>query len=207
MKKACAILMGLTLIAMAFAALPVEVNAPSTEKITPSKGKVGQTVVIHGSGLKSASTAVKFGSSPASNVEAVNNKTVKLTVPNRNALDPNPVQVTVTVDGVPAAGDLLFFYDPPGPTPLITDFDPTTAEVGMPITIFICGTDFTTPQGRMPAQIFLFGPTTIEGIVVGSATETNFTAEFPATTEKGVYLLIVGFSDGSGANAEGFKVE
>ncbi len=206
MRRLIVIGLVLALVSVVFVAVPMNVGAATVDQITPSKGKVGKTAVIHGSELKGGTVVVKFGKSVAQDVTVLNDRTVKVTVPNRDALDPNPVKVTVTVDGVPAMGDLEFYYDPPGPEPLITGFDPTEVMVGIPFSVMIVGTDFMTPQGRVPDQVFLFGPGIVMGWVVGGVTATGFVAEFPAVAFAGYYLIVVGFSDGSGASAEGFLV-
>jgi len=58
----------------------------------------------------------------------------------------------------------------------------------------------------MPTQIYLIGPENIKGTITGSVTGTSFKAKFPAIAEIGIYMFIVGFNDGSGADAYGFEV-
>ena len=200
MRKAIAVGIVLALASMILAAVPMKVSASSVTRITPSKGKVGNTAVIHGSELTGSSVVVKFGQSEAQDVKPLNDKAIKVTIPNRHATDPNPVKVTVTIDGASATGDLEFLYDPPGPEPAIEGVDPSEAQVGTIIGVTVIGTDFTTPQGREPNQIFLFGPETIQGIIVGSSTATSFKAEIPPAAIPGVYLIVAGFNDGSGAS-------
>ena len=57
-----------------------------------------------------------------------------------------------------------------------------------------------TPQGRQPDHIYLAGPSFHVGTITGGATATSFTAIFPPTPDQGVYLIIVGFNDGSEAS-------
>lgn len=200
MRKKIAVGLILALVTMTFAAIPMKVNAAEVTKITPSKGKVGNTAVIHGSALSGSGFVVKFGQSQVQDVKPLNDKAIRITIPNRHAIDANPVKVTVTIDGNPATGDLEFLYDPSGPEPIIESVYPPEAEVGAIIGLTVIGTDFMTPQGRMPDQVFLFGPETIQGFVIGEATATSFNAEFPPAAIPGIYLIVVGFSDGSGAS-------
>jgi len=201
MRRIVVVLMVLALVAATFAVLPLNVAAPSVTEITPKKGKVGQNGIIHGQGLGGGDIKVKFGSAgvAAENVQGLNDKAIKVTVPLKSALDPNPVKVAVTVDGVPVEGDIWFLYDPPGTPPVVTGIDPPSVQEGEPFTLLVTGTDFTTPQGRVPYEIFLVSSAhLISGMIdVGSVTETSFRATFlPA--EVGVYKPVVGFSDGTG---------
>lgn len=101
----------LVLLLMILAVAPANAAAANVGKITPSKGKAGRSVVIHGSGLKGQTVEVKFGDVPGSDVRARNGKTIKVTVPEKDATDPDPiVLVTVIVDGITAEGDLIFEY-------------------------------------------------------------------------------------------------
>lgn len=204
MRKALAVGMALALVTVAFVAIPMKVNAPNITQITPSKGMVGKPTIIHGSQLKGNTVTVRFGEAEARDVKSLNDKAIKVTIPVKNALDPDPLMVTVTVDGV-SAGEIPFSYRIIGAEPVVKNFGPKQGKAGLPISVAVEGTDFTTPQGRKPYQVFLFGPETILGIIDdNTVTATSFTTEFwPATP--GFYLIVVGFSDGSGASAEGFE--
>ena len=181
-------------------------KAATVDKITPSKGKVGRTVVVHGSGFKAGPVTVKFGQSPAEGVKTLDDKKIKVIVPEKNVLDPNPVKVTVTVAGVPALGDAEFLYHAPGQEPVIESVEPESTIVGQPFAIKVTGSDFTTPQGREPNQVVLVGPETVWGTVVSIESATCFVAEFPPVAIVGDYTLLVGFSDGTEATAENFWV-
>lgn len=203
MRKAVVVGVVLALVTMAFAAMPMEVSAPSVTRITPSKGMVGKTLVVHGSDLRGNNIVVRFGTAKAQEGEPINDKAIKVTIPNKNALDPDPIKVTVTVDGV-SAGEVPFSYKILGAEPAVTNYGHKQGKLGLQINVMIEGTDFTTPQGRKPDQIFLFGPETIQGIIdTSNVTATDFAAWFdlPPTKIPGVYLVVVGFSDGSGVTS------
>lgn len=198
--------MAMALSALVLTVMLRNVTAPSVRSITPSKGRVGNTAVIHGEGFRGATVAVKFGNATVQDMDIPNDKTIKVTIPTRDARDPDPVLVTITVNGLPA-GEAPFSYKIIGPEPHIGSFVPLSVPAEIAFSLEIMGTDFVSPQGRLPDQILLIGPETIWGwIVTGSITEASFTAEFPAATLAGDYEIVVGFSDGSGASAEGFAV-
>lgn len=206
MNKAITIAMVLALITLVFSAMPVKVNAAVVRNLGPKRGKPGLPVNIIGEGLAGHSIQVKFGSAPAS-ATAVNDKVIRTEVPQKNLLDPNPVKVTVFVDGVQVLGDIDFLYDPPGQQPVITSFEPMIVPTGTEFIITFFGTDFMTPHGRVPDQILLIGLDLVWGtVVVSSETDTSFTADFPAVAVAGAHSIMVGFSDGSGANVDGLEV-
>ena len=206
MRKAVVLGMVLALVTMVFAAVPMKVSAPELRDFAPKRGRSGKVNII-GEDLSGIIVKVKFGSVEAPEPEVINDKVIRVEVPPRNVLDPNPVEITVTFDGEPPLGDMWFLYDPAGPEPQITDFKPPMAIAGIPFTLELTGTDFMTPHGRVPNQIFLISPAEVIGgtVVVGTETDTSFTAEFLAATS-GIYEILVGFNDGSGASAEGFEV-
>ena len=206
MRKEIVAGMIIALIAIAFAVMPMNVDAPGSTSITPSKGKVGNVAVIHGTGFDGGAVTVTFGRAEAKDVKVPNNKTVKVTIPAKDVRDPDPVPVKVTVDGV-LAGEVPFSYKIIGPEPQITAFIPWGVPAGMEFDLEIVGTDFTTQQGRKPDQVLLVGPDTIWGSVIAdSSTDTAFTAAFPLAAIIGSYEILVGFTDGSGASAEGFEI-
>lgn len=206
MREAVAFGVVLALITIVFATVPMRVSAPIITKITPSKGMVGKPAIIHGTDLRGSTLVIKFGRSEAQEIESLNDKAIKVTIPNKDARDPDPLTVTVTVDGVPA-GEVPFSYKIIGAEPVVKNYGPKQGTAGLPVNIVIEGTDFTTPQGRKPDQIFLFGPDTIQGMVdATSVTAASFIAGFdlPPSAILGSYLVVIGFSDGSGVTAEGF---
>lgn len=210
MRKALAIGMVFALATVALAYLPMNASAPEIRNFGPKKGKAGLPVNIHGNDFGSSNTVtVKFGSRDGIDTHVKNDQTIRTTVPERHALDPQKVKITVVLDEVSIVEDWWFEYDPPGPEPVITDVEPAAGiPHAIPSLITIIGTSFATPegQGRVPTQIFLIGPVTVCGwIIPDSITDTSFTAEV-LVPEIGIYEIVVGFSDGSGATAEGFQI-
>lgn len=207
MKNRLAIFMALTLVTIVFASMPMNVNAARVDSITPSKGKVGHTAVVHGEGFKGGAVTVKFGSADLVPASVPTDKVAKITIPNKAATDPDPVPVKLFVDDVLVPGDITFEYDPAGPEPMIIGYSPPSALIGEDFSIVVEGTDFMTPHGRVPDQIVLMGPDVIWGSVdFSTATDTSLAAGFPPAAIPGDYEILVGFSDGSGASAEGFIV-
>ncbi len=206
MRKAITIGMVLALFTVVFATVPVKVNAAVVRNLGPKRGKPGLPVNIIGEGFAGHGIQVKFGSAPAS-ATAVNDKVVRTEVPQKNLLDPNPVKVTVFVDGAQVMGDIDFLYDPPGQQPIVAGFGPAIVPAETEFIITFFGTGFMTPHGRVPGQILLIGLDIVWGIVVASSeTDTSFSAVFPAVIATGVYTIMLGFSDGSGTNVEGLEV-
>ncbi|UCE28722.1 MAG: IPT/TIG domain-containing protein [Candidatus Bathyarchaeota archaeon] len=205
MRKAIAFGIALALVTMVFASTLTNAYAANVDSITPSKGKIGNVAVIHGNGLKGGAIKVKFGSADPVPATASSDKVGKCTIPNKHATDPDPVPIKIFVDGVLVSDDLTFEYDPAGPEPMITDFTPPEVMIGTDFSIEIAGTNFMTPHGRIPDQIVLIGPEAIWGWHEVFS-DTGLTAKFPGATIPGEYEIVVGFSDGSGASAEGFRV-
>ncbi len=96
------------------AAVPLNTTAPSVKKITPWKGNAGKTVTIHGEGLSSGPIMVKFGNAQAENIKVINDKNIKVEVPEKMPTDPDYVKVIVYIDGIPVPGDLEYYYWPKG---------------------------------------------------------------------------------------------
>jgi len=207
MRKAIVFAIALVLATIVVTAMPMNAIAAKFTSITPSKGKVGNAAVVHGEGFKGGAVTVKFGSADPVPAATPSDKVGKVKIPNKVATDPNPVPVKIFIDEVLVPGDILFEYDPAGPEPAIGGFSPPSTLVGIEFSIEIVGTCFTTPHNRMPDQIVLIGPDAIWGWVVpDGVTDTSFMAEFPPVIIPGIYEIIVGFNDGSGATADGFDV-
>jgi hypothetical protein len=102
------------LLLILFAVIPMNTTAPSAKKVTPWKGNTGKSVTIHGSGFKSGEVTVKFGQAQVEYIKIVNDKNIKVTVPEKDATDPDNVKVTVYIDGILIPGDLWFYYWPKG---------------------------------------------------------------------------------------------
>lgn len=210
MRKAVVIVTILALVTMVFAALPMNVSAATVEKITPKQGKVNNMAVVHGSGFRGASVAVLFGSRPASDVKIPGNsdKQIACSIPSRDPLEPSmTVKVTVLVDGVPANGDLSFTYDPPGPEPTITDFNPKSVMAGTEFDMEITGTNFMTPHGRFPDQAALVGPDILWASIISYNDTYILVRGPPAFVPSPSYMILVCFPCGSAANAEGFEIK
>jgi len=202
MRKAVTVGIIFVLVTMVFAAIPMKANAASVEMIRPERGKSGHVAIIHGEGLTGEQITVRFGEADAYDVKAVNPRLLKVRIPNRFALDPERVKVTVIVGGVPVGGDLWFEYRVREPYPTITHFNPEL--VGAPaFSVTIYGTDFTTPQGRKPSEIYFFGEGPGGGgeIEIATVTTTSFTA-WCDDVETGEYQIFVGFSDDTVAISE-----
>jgi hypothetical protein len=92
------------------AAIPINSTSASVRKVTPWKGNSGRIVSIHGSGFSSGDVVVKFGKAESPYVNAINDKNVKVAVPEKDVTDPNPVEVTVYIDGILIPSDMEFYY-------------------------------------------------------------------------------------------------
>lgn len=112
MRKIAALGIALLMIMLAIAVIPINASAagPTVDKITPSKGKAGNPAVIHGKDLRGNVIVVKFGDVPAKEVKVVNPKIIKVTIPEKDATDPDPIFVTVEIDGIPIPEELWFEY-------------------------------------------------------------------------------------------------
>ena len=80
------------LMAMATIMLPiiiVDVYAPTVDKLTPAKGKVGQEVTVHGDGFIQCTNnpTVYYGSTPSDGFRVASDKVIKTTVP---TIPPSP---------------------------------------------------------------------------------------------------------------------
>lgn len=205
MRRPRAIGMVLAMATIVLVAVPLEVWAPVVSGITPRSGKVGHTAVIHGDGLKGSSIVIKFGDAQAENVDVPSDRVIRCTVPPKHPLDIffniDPVPVTVTIDGI-LIGEAQFSYKTQKPEPAITSFDPQFAVEGTEFTIMMYGTGFMTPQGRVPDQAFLIGPEAVEAAVFAES-ESVMGVEPSPFMPVGSYEILISFSDGSGAVAEG----
>jgi hypothetical protein len=178
--------------------------SPVITSITPTSGAVGSIVTINGDNFSTtaAQNVVRFNGVDAI-VTASNPNAKRLTVVVPAGATTGPV--TVTLNGVTVSSPTNFTVLP---TPIITEFSPTSGAVGA--TVIITGTDFsaspvvafggisatvsaststsittTVPVGATSGPISI----TTSGVTITSA--TNFTV-LPAPT-------ITGFSPGSGA--------
>jgi hypothetical protein len=184
------------------------------EKVTPQKGKVGSTTVLHGSGLTGTHFVIKFGRTEASGAANPGNSSdnIKCEVPAKDARDPSPVQITIVIDGVPAElppGGLTFEYNVPLPEPMITGVVGVTHAPDLAVNLSLEGENFVTPQ-RQPdaANIYLVGledQPTVQGLVE-SFTEATLTASFSEVLLAGMYQIVAGFTDGAGATSPPFMV-
>lgn len=125
------------------------------DKITPKKGKVGHTAVLHGDGLGGGQIEVKFGRAQGGNPHNPGGSTqnIVVTVLTKDALDSgSTVNVTVkiggTAVGIPPAG-ISFDYNVPLPEPVITGVFASHDSATARLTATLTGTDFVTAQ-RQP---------------------------------------------------------
>jgi hypothetical protein len=205
MRRTLAIGIALAMATIVLIAVPLKVWAPAVSGITPKSGKVGHTAVIHGSGFKGAGVEIKFGEAKAEKVDINSDRVIRCTVPPKHPLDIffniDPVPVTVTIDGI-LVGEVQFSYKTQKPEPVITSFDPPFAVEGTEFTIMMYGTGLMTPQGRVPDRAFLIGPEVVEAAVFAES-ESVMGVEPSPFMPVGSYEILVSFSDGSGAVAEG----
>jgi maltose-binding protein MalE len=111
LKKLVILSIIVMLVAIGFSAMTMNVSAGNVDKITPSKGKAGRSVVIHGSGFGGGGVQVNFGDNPADKIEVKNDKNVKVTVPLKDVTDPDPIVfVYVWINGIPVPGEHTFEY-------------------------------------------------------------------------------------------------
>lgn len=184
---------------------------PSVDRVTPPSGEVGHTVTIHGDNLRGTSLQVKFGAAAGADPKNPGNsgQHIKVTVPTRAPADPVEVAITVSVDGIAAdvpAGPLKFAYSIPDPKPVISGIVPTQIDQNTGFVLTLNGGDFTkggTP-GRTPQQLLLFAlsgtqPLTTTTNIVGTPTASQVQFFVPALAVAGDYKLVIGFSDGAGA--------
>jgi hypothetical protein len=208
MRKAVAIGVVLALATLVFIATPLKVWSPSIDMIKPEHGKAGHVTIIHGDGFTGANVEVKFGTAKADKADVISDKVIRTTVPPKHPLDiffnVDPVPVMVTVDGV-SIGEMPFSYKIQKPEPVITGFDPKFVVVGTEFTIMVYGTSFTTAQGRVPDQVFLIGPEVVEATILECDACTCLMGVEPSPFyPTGYYEILISFSDGSGAVAEGY---
>lgn len=199
------------LASLVLAVIPVTVRAVTIDSMTPLKGKVGQTGVVHGTGFEGNAAAIKFGAKSADDIKTVSDQLVKFKVPATDASDRLPsdaskVRVTVTIGD--ASAGFVFQYTAPGQEPTITAFDPPSVPSSTEIQTTVLGRDFTNPQGRTPTSTYLV-ETGTAGVVTdvdpeGQSLVATFVRGDPFPP--GIYTVIVGFSDGSAASLGGLEV-
>jgi len=188
----------------------------SIAKMTPNKGKVGNTAVMHGSELTGNLFEVRFGRAQAT--DAVNpgnsSENIKCTVPNRNAQDPSPVNVTVKIDGVavelPPEG-LKFEYNVPLPEAEIREVTGIVYGTDLKLAVTLNGLNFVNSQREPDTDnIFLVDVNgrlrTVKGAILAGFTETRIQAEFSGV-RPGTFYVVAGFSDGAGATSPSFEVK
>ncbi|MDX1811413.1 MAG: IPT/TIG domain-containing protein [Gammaproteobacteria bacterium] len=82
----------------------------TVDNITPSKGLVGQQLVIHGHGFDKGPVNVTFGTTPASIDAVLNDNTIEVTIPDNKKLADKQLTVHVLVGGK-KIGEKVFEYD------------------------------------------------------------------------------------------------
>ena len=180
---------------------------PFVNDMTPQKGKVSGTALIHGNGLRGSSIVVKFGLAQA--IDAANpgnsDENIKMTIPNKDPRNTgDTVQVTVAIDGEVAqlpSGGLSFSYNIPQPAPTISGFSSSPVaplQLGQAFIATFTGTDLTTSSGRVPDTFYAIGADNEQGTLSGTPTAKSISATFPGLQQGGDYQFFIGFNDGSG---------
>jgi len=144
-----------------FIYLPAPTGALSVSGVAPARGPAAGTnpVTVAGEGFSAGVTAVLFGSSPATNLITVDDRTLTLEVP---AGTPGPVAVTVqTAADQAVLGNAYTYFTPID----ASGIDPQTGPVDGSTSFSIQGTGFH------PAVEVLFGGVPAQSLSVPSATE------------------------------------
>ena len=156
-------------------------SLPYVSGITPTVGPLagGTSVTISGSGFTGA-TAVKFGTTAATNVVVVSPVTITATSPAETAAT---VNVTVTGSGstsTTSAADQFTYMA----APAVTGVTATSGPLAGGVTVNITGTGFTG------ATAVKFGSVAATNVVVVSATQISATS--PAETAGTVDVKVTG---------------
>jgi len=158
--------------------------APTVTSFTPVRGAVGRLVTINGSGF-TATSSVRFNTTPAATFSVVNDATLAAVVP-AGATDG---QITVTNPaGASTSVDSFTVVDPP----TITGFTPTTGGAGTVVTIN--GTDLNTTStvrfnGTAAASFTVVSDTRITATVAAGTT----TGPITVTNEAGPATSVANF--------------
>ena len=177
------------------------------EDLTPEKGKVGHTGVVHGNGFTGLSATITFGAKSAGEIETKSDQVVKFKVPFTEASDrlpSDPSKCLVAVAIGDASRSFVFQYDPPGDPAVISRFDPDNLPAAVTLTTKAVGTNLANAQGRRPTSVFLVESGLAGTINEASISPTSFEFSVTSLTTRpipaGGYTVVVGFNDGSGAS-------
>lgn len=177
------------------------------ENLTPEKGKLGHTGVVHGDGFSGLTAAITFGAKPAGEIETKSDQVVKFKVPFTDASDrlpADPSKCLVNVAIGDASRSFIFQYDPPGDPPAITGFDPNEFPTAVTVTTKAIGSSLANAQGRKPTTVFLVELGITGEINAASITPGSFEFSVSSPNSRpipaGAYTVVTGFNDGSGAS-------
>jgi hypothetical protein len=211
--------------------LEEEKTMVTVDRLTPAKGGVGNTLVIHGSGFAPNTVAVKFGSRACDDIQVTpSGRQVTVNIPVKYAFDPNPVLVEVYVNGVkvdPSVGPpLKFEYNPAGELPRIDDFQFSSNAIIIPSSpkVIYANMQFDV---TFKGDNFVTGPRTVSAVwavgesngtlfknsaVVGSPQKAAFTVTFGTDPQGSGQLglpldshyFVIEFSDGAPGQTAAF---
>jgi hypothetical protein len=166
---------------------------PTVDSLVPTGGNVagGNTVFINGTGLTGA-TAVMFGSSPATNINLVDDLQISATAP----AGTGTVNVSVTTpsgtNANTANDDYTYF-----PTPTVTGLSPDQGPEAGGNSVTITGTGFTGTTGVQ------FAAAAATNVVV--VNDTTITADAPAHVADSVGVRVTTPGGTSASNPPGSR--
>jgi len=184
------------------------------DSLTPEKGKVGHTGVVHGTGFKGNNASVTFGTAnkPADSVQITSDEVVKFKVPATDVADREPWDRTkciVNVSVGAASKSFIFQFDPPGTPPVLTSLDPANIPSSPTISTTARGADFTNNLGRVPDAVYLVEAGLSGDIHAETISAQSFSVTFTTGDERKSippldvpYTVLVGFNDGSSVTGQ-----
>lgn len=172
---------------------PTEESSPAITSFAPASGQVGDTVTITGTNFSTtpANDTVRFNGTIAVVARCTSTQIVT-TVPTGATTG----TITVAVGKNRATSSTSFTLTGSGPSPTITSFEPSSAQVGDAVTI--TGTNFSTT----PASDTVSFNGTLA--VVTSCTSTQIVTSVPAGATTGTITVAVG--ENRATSSTGFTV-
>jgi hypothetical protein len=166
------------------------INPPAAVSFTPASGPVGTPVTLSGTGFTGA-TSVKFNLTPVTSITVVDDKTIRVIVPDGAAS--GPISVTTSGGTGASAGS---FTVTPSVAPSNITFSPQSGPVGTPVTL--TGNNFTGSTS-----------VTFNGIAVPMSdvtvvSDTTITTKVPALATTGPVAITN--AGGTGTSAMDFTV-